>query len=195
MKIYIPYWLSRYNGIAKNLEIKTLVLPLLVDNIWYPIGSQFVFLCEKGNCYFFTLEKNNNCVQLKKNTFIKNKSIFFLESFKNKSKRSLFIKLLNNLNEYLISNNLIIPYMWGGGGIIPVEGEKQFSKKKVLDYLFWTYDSLYNNNYSGGVDCSALINIFANLAQIDFKYRNSSTQKKYLNRIKKQINIKEMKLK
>jgi hypothetical protein len=181
---YIPC--EKYILQKENFTVETLILPLMIDGLWYSVGTKFV--CKnfnKNNFEIAILSKNNKYYNVKLITCGEIEKKFFNEKKYIKNKRKRFIDLLYMLNDYLQENKLCVPYVWGGTTIIPLSGF--FEKVEYNQNIFWSWKNNIDRCYCGGIDCSALINVYARLAGFDFTYRNSLIQKNNLKKVGKKI--------
>lgn len=88
-------------------------------------------------------------------------------------RRHLFINLLRT---WCTKNNIITPYVWGGGLIMTPFEDRGFS---LVDDYFFTHPVTYyvrkEQGLPAGVDCSALVLLAAGIAGIDYFYKTTST--------------------
>jgi len=197
----ISYQKLNLNNFSNN--IITLVKPYYSPKLKmkFSIGTRFAIknFNNKENTYLISIynPKTDNFIteQVNKNLFINNKNLIS----KNLAyKRKLFIKLLKswaNLNK-----NLFIPYVWGGCSLVnPYNKDINYKfleknitlKTKKLNY----YEYINNNKINkkqpiSGFDCAGLILRAAQLAGLEYYYKNTTT---ILNNLKLVNNINQLK--
>lgn len=159
-----------------DLNTITLILPFYdrLTNKVYSAGTRFIFSDKNHEFYEIYIFdcKINNFIKTKinKNIVIESKKL------NNNEKINNFINLLKIWTEL---DNKFIPYVWGGASmqrLVTLEGFALEKSKNCLnnEISFYKRDEIMQSPFSG-FDCSGLIARAAQICEIPFFFKNTTT--------------------